>query len=140
MKEIGGMILKTTSVLVVLVGIVTAVAGMFFMQDSMFSTEYSMQTKLQTLFWLYVLCSGIALCVFGFYGAMNAQDYDVAANKRCIVFGVIAIVICVINAVVMAMSYNIFSILGGIIAGVPLLLAVLYLVSSLIKFFGKAEE
>ncbi len=141
MKEIGGMMLKLVSILTVVVGAVVTVVGLFFLQDNMFSIEYSTQTKLMTLLWIFVMCSGVAYGFFGFYGAVNAMDYnDTDANKKCLIYGFIMLAICMVGLVLVSMFLNVMAVMTLIVIGIPLLLAALYLCGTLIKIQGIKKE
>ncbi len=140
MKEIGGMILKITSVCVAIVGIIITVIASFFLYNAMMVTEYSWDSKLQTLLWFFVLAAGVAFGLFGFYGSMNALDYDNDANKKCIIYGLVMLVLSIANGIVIAINFNILALLSLIIVGVPLLLSVLYIVSALLKLIGMKKS
>lgn len=140
MKEIGGMMLRLVSTIFAVIGVVVVFVAMYFLYDAIMVTEYNVSNKLQMLMWLGVLVEGVIFGWFGFYGAMNALDYDEDANRKCIKYGIITLICSLINGIVIAVKLNIWAVMSLVVVGIPLLLSILYILSTWLKMQGMKKE
>lgn len=140
MKEIGGMMLRLVSVLITVLGVVISIVALFFLYDTMMITEYDVSNKMKMLMWFFVLAEGVIFGIYGFYGAMNALDYDSEANKKCLIYGGVMMLFSIVDLVLVVMNFNIWALLSLIIVGVPILLSIIYVISTLLKIQGMKKS
>lgn len=132
MQPKGKKLLKAAGILCVILGIIVVFTGFYIMMNAMaFGGTETVPTeeeyramKLLSLGGLYILVFGVIYGIAGFVGVMNADDTDFA--KKCRIYGIGMLALCLVNFLVLAVWGNITALLSILIVAVPAGTAGLY--------------
>lgn len=145
MKPKGKRLLKVSGIIAVILGMVVVFAGFYIMLNAMSyggmdgtpSEEQYRSMKYLNLGGIYIMVSGIIYCIAGFVGTINADDADYA--KKCRLYGMVMLLICLINIIILLLWGNITAGLSVIITVVPALIAGAYLAGAVLNLNSAKE-
>lgn len=137
-KNVGRLMLKNAAIIAVLLGFIVVFGAFFVMQQSMLPDYEAGKEQEQLIISrnisigaMYVMVFGIINCIAGFFGAMNSDNDD--ETRKCIIYGAVLVVLCVANAVILAIIGDITKPLSLGMILVPVFIDGAYLAGALLK-------